>query len=145
MAFNLRNIVTGKATLIFILIIEVLFPFYSTFASLTVKNCCHTYKVTKKHCCCEMAERQENTSSCELNLDMQSSHSLSKCDCIHKAIVSSNEVTPQKNFELSKEIAVTYFVDNLSNLTTSFSAQKVVSIEEYHSPPIYLVTSTLII
>lgn len=145
MKLNRTNIATRKATIVFMLVVEILFPFYSAFAALTVKNCCHKYSMTVKHCCCDMQEKENSTQSCDSFFNMKGVHSLNNCGCIHKSLASSNEVTPQKNFELSKEMSVNYFVDIFNPISHSFSLQNIFSLDKYHSPPIYLVTSSILI
>ena len=142
--FRIKNIVSNKAVVSLILVIQLLFPLYSVFASQTGDTCNQLKKEVKKHCCC-CDENSSAQKSCTMENNLPVSHSISKCDCIHKSDSADNEVTTQQNYELNKIIAVEFVDFNFSNIYSNTIIQKIHSLKSLNGPPIYLSSSTLLI
>ncbi len=138
---NIYKEITKKLALL-ILCLQLIFTLSGFIANVNPSDCCHTKKVVKKvpSCCKEMNE--EKSMDCESSQPYQN-HQLSNCGCIHTHIDKNSDYTVQKNFELQKENLVSiipFFVDQQTQLCYSDFSNK---IEKEHSPPLYILDSTL--
>ena len=128
----------------FIISLQLIFTLSGFISNVNPSDCCHSKKVTEKidACCDEMAEG--NSMDCELPQPFQS-HNLSNCGCIHTHIDKNSDYTVNKSFELQKEdlvAVIPFYTDQQIILFTPNFKQR---IEKEHSPPLFLLDSTLLI
>ena len=133
-----------KKMVVLILCLQLIFTLSGFIPNVNPSDCCHTKKVTKKiHSCCDEM-KDKKSMDCELSQPYQN-HSLSNCGCIHKHLDKNSDYTVHKCFELEKEnfvVLISFNVDLQTNLICANFKQR---IEEEHSPPLFLLDSTLLI
>lgn len=128
----------------FILCLQLIFALSGFIANVNPSECSHTKKAIKKvHSCCEMMT-EETQIKCEFSKPI-TRYNFSNCECIHSSSNKNSDYTIQKNFELQKEdyfAMISYFPDNQKKLISFHFIQQ---INNEHSPPLYLLSSTLLI
>ena len=133
-----------KKLIFFILGLQLIFTLSGFIANVNPYDCCHTKKALEKvHSCCEEMT-EENSMDCESSQPYQG-HSLSNCGCIHYNIDKNFNYTVHKSFELEKDnlvAVIPFYVDQQTKLFNSNFKQR---IEKEHSPPLFLLDSTLLI
>ena len=133
-----------KKLAFFILSLQLIFTLSGFIANVNPSDCCHSKKEIKKvHSCCEEMT-EDNSMDCESSQPYQG-HSLSNCGCIHTNPDRNSDYTVNKSFELQNEnlaIVIPFYIDQQTQLFNSNFKQR---IEKEHSPPLFLLDSTLLI
>ncbi len=144
---NAKKIAYNKLLAALVLITQVLFPFYNSFAATSTRSCSQFEKPVNKHCCCCDENSSGKKCSCvdDDTVAPAAALSFSRCDCVFKPLNSKSEVTTQQSYELNKIVAVE-FVDFNSPISYSNTIiYKIHSLKSLNGPPIYLSDSTFLI
>lgn len=134
----------AKKFAFFILCVQLIFTLSGFISNVNPSDCCHSKKeIIKVNSCCEEMEKLDSM-DCESSQPLLN-HSLSNCGCIHTNIDKNSVYTVQKNFELQKENQIAVFSFYIYQQTKSFNSIFKQRIVKEHSPPLFLLDSTLLI
>lgn len=127
-----------------LLCFQLIFTLSGFIANVNPADCCHTKKVVKKvHSCCDEM-KEEKAMDCE-SLQPYQGHSLSNCGCIHTHLDKNSDYTIHKSFELGKENYVALISFDVYQQQELFNVNFKQRLEKEHSPPLFLLDSTLLI
>ena len=124
--------------------LQLIFTLSGFIANVNPSDCCHTKKIVKKvHSCCKKMVEKESL-NCKSSQPIQG-HTLSNCGCINSNPERNLDYTVQNNFELQKENLITVIPFYVDQQTLSYISNFKQKIEKEHSPPLFLLDSTLLI
>lgn len=144
MASEQKNIF--KQLLLIILCVQLVFVLSGFVANVSPSDCCHLKKIVHKvHSCCEEMDKENSSMQCLSAESVPLNSSLTNCGCIHTNPGKYSDYTTQDNFELPKTNiqATVFFVHELKSPFTKIQFNN--KLEKDHSPPLFIIDSSLLI